>query len=539
MESTLAEHIEERAKEWTKSFQNEGLQCLTDGGKDLLKQAQRLLQADETVNKKLQLGKSKISEKGKLAPHLGLNIVFNQFLAEILLKEGSLLLDRCLQQRKEYQELKTKFFEACVQVQELVELNIITREEEKTYSDSVKILEFELTALQNEQAGVKESIEILSNRNNSLLKISGNSTILAIETTKISEKAMFSAEALLQNSNLDRKEKDGIYNKIPMAGAGTKKSIVNFSREFARDTELLRGRKELNALEIQLAQLRGTFESLNEKINSATIQLGLKKKQLDLQIKRNDVARFVALRRAEQLALPDGALNYREQMESVRERLKNDLDAAWLRLSKVAEGFEMLYEYPIDEIFSKYSPENGFNFDALVTWCQKTNTWLASFLDTQQQVTCSFSLRQLIAEQGGNFDDGLDKGKWQFKLKEEHFYSSKFVRLRSFAIQIDSGHSRGSWNIAITPPKKAKLRNGKEVKNLEQNVGRLYLGRVNETMYQVIPESAAPPKLYNASPISQDVEGGEWTIEVMGLRTEILPSSAILDIDIHLTVALV
>lgn len=535
MESKLAKYIEERAIEWTKSFQKDGLKCLSDGGKDLLKQAQSLIEIEETESKNFQLSKIKISEKEKLPPHLGLNIPFSPLLAEPLLKEGSLLLDRCLQQRKEYQELKTKFFEACVQVQELVELNLITKQEEETYSDSVKILEFELSALQKEQSKINEAIFRLSGKPDNLLGRDSRTNQLGIDelTKQLSLKAMNSAEVLA-------KDKPNIYKKGKVHENPEVKEFIGFVRDYASSSEEIRGNKERIALQIQLNQLQGNSESIDEKINSATKQLELKKKQLDFQIKRNDVARFVALRRAEQLALPDGALNYREQMQSVKKRLENDLDAAWLRLSKVSEGFQILYDYPIDELFLKSSSENGFNFDSLVTWCQKTNTWLASFLDTQQQVTCSFSLKQLLETQGGNINDGLSSGKWKFKLKEEHFYNSKFVRLRGFAIQIDSGgHERGSWNIAITPPKKAKLRNEKEVKNLEQNVGRLYLGRVNETTYQVIPESAAPPKLYNASPIGQDIEGGEWTIEILGMSTDKIPTSAINDIDIHLIVALV
>lgn len=49
-----------------------------------------------------------------------MNSGFNKFLAEPLLREASLLLDRCLQQRKEYQELHSKWFEACVQVDEMI-----------------------------------------------------------------------------------------------------------------------------------------------------------------------------------------------------------------------------------------------------------------------------------------------------------------------------------------------------------------------------------------------------------------------------------
>lgn len=537
MESKLAQYIEQQATKWKQQ-----LQCLSISGQSLLEQAQAL-QSEDTKSL-LLLGK--IPEKAKLAPHLRLNIEFNPFLAEPLLREGSMLLDRCLAQRKEYEELKTKFFEACIQVQELVELNRITKEEEATYQTSVEIAQFELNSLQKEQAKTEDAIKILEK---GLLE-RGMTVTGPVEQINLIVDPDFDKNITLIESQTFHLANAGEWALTNQASSSIKDSAkLKIIGDYPRLSETFRGIREKSALEIQLTQLKGTFESLTERINASTTQIELKKKQLEFQIKRNDVARFVALRRAEQLALPDGALNYREQMQSVRERLQNDLVAAWLRLTMAAKGFEMLYDYFAFEerskLFSKadFNTESyvrDFDFDDLVTWTQVTNTWLASFLDTQQQVTRSFSLKQLLAEQGGDFNAGLSSGKWRFKLKENHFSNTKLVRLRAFSIQIDSGHERGSWNIAISPPSKAILRvNESKIKPLEQKVGTLYLGRVNETTYQVIPESAAPPKLFNASPIGEDSLSGEWGVEIIGLSTWEKPHSSIQDIDIHLTVALV
>lgn len=275
------------------------------------------------------------------------------------------------------------------------------------------------------------------------------------------------------------------------------------------------------------------------RVEQADENISLKKSVANFQRERNNVARLIAYRRARQLLNPSGALNFGEQMKPIWDRLQNDLAAAWFRLLAAAEGFQKLYDYPMDKCFDN-SPKGSFNFDSLVTWCQNMNTWLASFLDTQQLVTRSFSIRQLLSEQGADFNAGLSSGKWRFKLKESHFSNLKLVRLRGLAVQIDSGHFSGSWNVAVSPPTKALLRvDDSRIKSLEQKVGTLYLGRVNETTYQVLPESAAPPKMYNASPIGEDSLNGEWGIEVLGMSTNEKTPSSILDIDIHLTVALV
>lgn len=499
---SLARYIKEEIIKLAKSSE---INCLTiESNKSLVDQAKGFSTIDTALLVKSEKN-FQISEELRKRPHLDVN--FNPFLAEPLLREGSLLLDRCLQQRREKEELKTKWFEACIQVDELYRLNEITeREEDLTtgnYHFPEKIAEAEKNAVIEEGKQITAVLNFIKSY---------------LDLTDVRD--------TLVRTNKGRYSGKG--------NAPGKNELDDYLYELSRQNE-----RELLPFRTQYTQLVGLQLSNNQRKTEAEDNEKLKKSLAAFQRERNNVARLVAFRRAKELLTPSGALNFREQIPPIEERFNNDLAAAWLRLSKAAEGFQMLYEHQLDKLFTEYSPQKGFDFDSLVTWCQNTNTWLASFLDRQQQVTCSLSLKQLLESQGGSISDGQSSGKWQFKLKEEHFYNSKFVRLRGFAIQIDSGHVKGSWNIAITPPTKAKLRNEKEVKDMEQIVGRLYLGRVNETTYQVVPESAAPPKLYNASPIGQDVEGGEWTIEILGLSTESNLPSAILDIDIHLTVALV
>lgn len=545
----LASLIEQRVNEWSKQ-----LDCPIVPGQSLLETAEKA-KTLEIEDAKNSLDTVLIPEKDKLPPHLRLNVEFNPFLAETLLREGSLLLDRCLQERREYDELRTKYFEACVQLQELSALNAITKQEEDTYKTSLELADLELTALQMEQTGIQEAIKVLEGESNSLLNkmaadlsltTRGIETYLDYVTAQLADKAEASADALAWAS-IPRGDK-----KMPKY----KKTPAELSSDYAGYSEVIRGLKETSALKIQLAQLKGASGSLTEKIKAAIKQRALKEQQLNFQKMRNDVARFVAVRRADELMSSDGVLNYKKQIKSTWERLQYDLIAAWLRISSAAKGFELLYDYiAFDDNskilsrgdFNKDIYNRKFNFDDLVTWSQVTNTWLASFLDIQQNVTRSFSLSQLLREQGRDLNDGLSSGKWRFKLKEKHFSNSKLVRLRGVSIQIDSGHSEGSWNVAISPPSKAILRvNESKVKNLEQgHIGTLYLGRVNETTFQVMPESAAPPKIYNASPIGEDTLNGEWGIEILGLSTASgmstneKPASSINDIDIHLSVALV
>lgn len=499
MSTTVAELINKKS--------NELIQYISqpfkpvDNKLSLESQARKLIENDE--GKLVRLGKNfKIPKQAELEPHLR-DVKFNSFLAESLLREGSLLLDRCLQQRSEYDQLSTKWFEACIQVDELIRLNDIMKREEKDYDKSIGIAQSEKNALVEEN------------------------TQLAILEQKFEKVASYASEVNEKTS--------------PQAKA---MGNTDAQKEYLFRADLSRYSMEGIQAATGIQQQEMIIKTNAEKLAGIEINIELKKSQTAFQIERNEIARTVALRRAEQIRIEGGALNFWEQMKPVKDRFNNDLKAAWFRLSSAMRGFSELYQHQYPADLPKDLYDITIDFDELVTWCQHTNTWLASFVDTQQQVTRSFSLEQLLSEQGKKFKDGLAKGKWQFKLGEDHFYNSKFVRLRSFAVQIDSGEFSGNWNIAITPPTQVIFRNestkpDENPAKLTQNVGRLYLGRVNETTYQVIPESAAPPKLYNASPIGQDIDGGEWTIEILGMSTNKIPVTAIKDIDIHLTVALV
>jgi hypothetical protein len=466
-----------------------------------------------------------------------LDVGFNDFLAEPLLREGSLLLDRCLQQRREYQDLHTKWFEACVQVDEMFRLNEITKkEEDETYHLPGQIADTEAEALNYLKTSADESSKSLG------LAIPEMGRLAAI----LQELGRLAAHA----------QAHGQFGETMFNQFGKNRLIKEFVHDYASEGEFIKGEKEKRLLGIQRNEQVRNSQSAESRWNGAKYSATLKKSQANFQKERNDVARLVAIRRAEQLTKPNGALNFFEQMKPIKIRFRNDLLSAWLRLKAVAVGLEKLYQYSAPFSFPELRPVNEedlqkpeltdlpepppiddfvgkFDFDDLITWCQLTNTWLASFLDIQQQVTRSFSLRQLI-KNDAVFEAGKAQSEWRFKLKEEHFTNMQFVRMRSFAVQIDSGHQSGSWNVSITPPLKAK----NEPKE-QGHIGTLYLGRVNEKTFAVISEGSASLKLFNASPIGEDSPSGEWIIEVLNGSTSAATVNDIKDIDIHLTVAIV
>src|SRR5687768_6477190 len=89
-------------------------------------QAKLLLLNDEKSFQRL--GKNFLMRRNL---HDSLNTEFSPFQAEPLLREGSLLLDRCLQERREYDDLHAKWFEAQVQVDEMIRLSQLTDTEIK------------------------------------------------------------------------------------------------------------------------------------------------------------------------------------------------------------------------------------------------------------------------------------------------------------------------------------------------------------------------------------------------------------------------
>lgn len=535
MPNTIADFIKKSAKKLS-----EAIGSPYNSESSIYEQAQSILVTDKRDFQRL--GKNFLVPK-KLPDSL--NIQFNKFLAEPLLREGSLLLDRCLQQRKEYQELHAKWFEACVQIDELLRLSEITEQEiYKIDTIQTQILESEESALTHQRQKANENVERLSDTR---------------------------AGWANENSVLSEYIHRGIISNLRANLLGTGPMPEGWGDSFTLISEGTRHpvhvQRKYNRLSLDVEETQ--YSSVKEIADDNLIKLALEKELKDESLKykkaRNEVARLVAIRRAEQLVKHSGALNFLEQMRPIKMRFKNDLISAWLRLNAAHDGFQEMYgdQYSTEEFPAKLEvtqedvekpeltdlpeppPINDFecklDMDELVTWAQLTNTWLAAFLDTQQQVTRSFSLLRLLDNDQERFDAGKETGSWSFKLNESHFYNSKFVRMRSFAVQIDSARAAGSWNVSVTPPTKAIIRrSATETQVLSQpHIGTLHLGRVSERVYAVMTEGAAPPKLYNGSPVGNDTADGEWKISVIDGSTSGATLNDIRDIDIHLSVALV
>ena len=523
MPNTIADII----KNSSQNGMSQAVGSLVNTEDSLVKQAQDILDNDERDFQRL--GTNFIVPKNLQNP---LNVEFNDFLVEPLLREGSLLLDRCLQQRKEYQELHTKWFEACVQVDELFRLNRITEDEEKAIYD----IPSEIETL------TKESFDAEKTASTNCLNSAKNN-----KDENIRQKNGFTPAGALKP--------EGALNEVAAASGGFNNNPEGSHygwRSVAYELQ-----KSSYEIDENTARLEGNTAILDKRIEAQMKSIELSKKRAEFQRVRNDVARLVATRRAKQLTKKNGALNFFEQMKPLKDRFNNDLNSAYFRLEAAHNGFKKLYGKIYEDQIKYFPfklevkaadllkpelkdlpapPQIGdflLDFDELITWCQLTNTWLASFLDKQQQVTRSFGLKKLI-NNDAMFEAGKAQSEWRFKLKDTDFANMRFVRMRSFAIQIDSGHQSGNWNVSITPPPKAE-NDPKE----QGNIGTLYLGRVNERTFAVISEGSAPPKLFNASPIGENSPSGEWTIEVLSGTNSGVTVNDIKDIDIHLTVAIV
>lgn len=454
-----------------------------------------------------------IPSQESLPPHLK-DVHFSSFLAEQLLRESSLLIDRCLQQRTEVEELNRKWFETRLQVQELLQLSEITkREESENYDLPEMIAKSEQDAISAENQQINVVLQRVIDGYKFLTDANATTELARFELAVANQFAFRQSNS--DNALLLQLRKRSERERIPLGIQQDQQMVI----------------KKVN----------------EKKLEGAAENILLKRSLADFQIERNEVARLCGIRRAMQLVAPGGALNFREQMLPIKSRFDNDLVAAWLRIWAARKGFSELYQYPEPESnFPDRPYDVTIDFDTMVTWCQNTNTWLASFTNDQQQVTRSFGLSYLIGRDGREVEGEGPVRTWKFRLNEEDFFHARFVRMRGFALQVDSGNQAGSWNVSLTPPRSTIIRHktfdsGNPVDgraDLEQaTIGELYLGRVNERVYAVLPDNAAPPKIYNASPIGRDDEGGFWTISVLGDSTSGVHARDIRDLDIHLTVA--
>jgi hypothetical protein len=458
-----------------------------------------------------------VPKKEDLPPHL--SVSFNPLLAESLLHDGSLLLDRCVQQQQELFDLKTKWFETCLQVDELLRLNKITADEESSYHFTVEVEEKNLEALKLQRRALldsndlhKRAVDLIVSKRSTLGNLSGASA--------------WASAFEIRNPGGGRADESIGFGPFGIAD----KKARDHTRDFAMlSTDYEQAFRSLTIEEI-IKRNANEVLVIDQKIASAERSIELRKKQLELQnetgtqVKRNEVARFVAKRRVDAKTQKNGPLNYKDRIALIESRFDDDLTAAWLRLAAAARGFFELYDYPIDEtVFSVAMIDEGFdgflpvhsiairtfdlqiNFDKLFAWCQKMNTWLASFLDTQQQTTRSFSLSRLLTTDEFEAGKLIHEGRaiWKIRLNHGHFFNRSFVRIRNISLQTNSNDSSGNWNFALTPPSDASILKGGALESyLDQSrVGRLFLGRVNDRTYTVVPEANSSPRLYNCSPV--------------------------------------
>jgi hypothetical protein len=146
MPETISELVKEKIAELSEAIQRP----ISDDSGQYVQQAVELLEIDKRDIQRIDISLS-IPRRENLPKHL--IVAFSPFLAESLFREGCLLVDRCLQQRREYNELAAKWFEVCVQIDELIKRNgIIMQEETENYHLPYDTAKSEKEALETERS---------------------------------------------------------------------------------------------------------------------------------------------------------------------------------------------------------------------------------------------------------------------------------------------------------------------------------------------------------------------------------------------------
>lgn len=441
---------------------------------------------------------------------------FSPFLAETLLRDGSALIDRCLQTRREYHELVAKWFEVRVQVEEMLRLNEITSEEERLYDVPVHLDDGYADAEDKSREGLAGAKQSSTDSYNLCMQ----------QHDSIINAAKASAWAQVRHTH-----GDAHYGYPPWNISDV--PVRDHAYESAKQSMSHTLEVEKRAAESRMREQSGAAASAEKRRDVLRDSAKYKSAQAGLQRKRNDVARYVAARRALALAAPNGELNYREQGLAAAQRFEQDLNAAYVRLLAASKGLDLLYAYT--EKFP-LATNGHVDFDALVLWCQTTNLWLASFQDGQQIVTRSFSLRELVGRE--NFNHGKNALSWTFRLTRGHFYDRRLVRVRSLAARIIVDGESRAWNVAFRLPDRGELWRLDDTSRIidQSHVGTIYLGRVTNGADRVLSEGAAPQRLQNASPIGA-APSLDWTVSSVGAPAGI-NKEKIEDLEIHITVAL-
>jgi hypothetical protein len=460
---------------------------------------------------------------------------FQPLQVEHMLEQAAILLERCLVERAEWNELREKAFELLLEIMEFIEIDTIHQDEIAAG--------FYTVAFEQSRAEAEGN-----------LRVAEGLVRAAAEVERLRQGQLSADEIERQTNNagvLARVNTLELFDDHRGMGPLGHPNILD-PRSLTKSelAEIFAARIAGHSLEVQRQQLLFQEHSNEgQRLASEDRQSGLDAKRewdrrnIDFSRRRTEVARQLADLKSKAATDIGGPLNFVERMGFLEKRFERDFREAFARIQAASAGLRTVYDYNVrvpgmpDDNFLK----DGF-VDDCILWVQNANSFVSRFTQLEQSYVQPVSLRRLLnndSEWTRIMGTPAPSLEVSLPLIEDDgatgnlFPSQRHVRLRGVSGFVEVAGPAGVWQLSIVFPEEARafyLSNRNEpISQRELPTCRLSRVSTRESVRE--PDVTGMVSLHNVSPF------GTWRVFLSGSSTAGVPSSAVQDIIVDLHVA--
>jgi hypothetical protein len=448
---------------------------------------------------------------------------FNYLHVEPLLEQASLVLNRCREHKRRWDELQTENWRLLQELDHFFRLLPIEDREREAGADTLPYQRaiLESAAAHSLQENHKQAEAQLQALLDNLAASGLNRRMSAREAT-----AWLSAYPL---KDAELRGDDAAYTFD-----GIRKSKPEHLFDAAHKEADQEAWEQVHSLAAAIYSAAAESEAARLRKESLDLHARLLRDQITSTRDRAQIARDATWEKAAQLQLPHGLFNYQEQTAALQRDFSADLRHAVACLHAAARGLKEIYDFPTP-LPNEGTP--GY-FTAVLAWVSAAQNRLAQLSRLEQNYTLALSLKDLTK---ANWEAGLASSAWTFDLPAETFPAQSCVRLRGLALAVVGADAdpapksreqapvkaQGFWSARLSLPAKAGT-----PKELDQkHLPACHLGRVADRNTRE-PEIAGVQALHNASPIGQ-----QWKLNLSPKSTAGTPTAALQDVEIYLHLA--
>jgi len=333
---------------------------------------------------------------------------------EELLSTASILLDRGLRDKREWQDRAERRFNVAAELQEYIELDKIHIEETAAGFYIVNSMESnatrdaELRLVNSNRLAAYYLDWLLKNKyNNAELNTQSGEYQLMAWLTHLAAYQYPYMGALLQN----------VWNGQP-----------NTSPEFMKNAAFVTSwhtfAAQSSSLLAQQTSYAGSADSSDQKSSGYRARADWEDADVQFRRRRTAVARWIADLKGRAFTEPGGALNFTEQMRPIKARFERDFRDALARVIVAAQGLKDIYGYAMPlpvkvGSITKTSADSDAIFDDCSLWVRDAVAWLTRFSYLDQNYSLPISVRRSVNKDV--WKPGLKNGHWEIPLAESMF----------------------------------------------------------------------------------------------------------------------